>query len=55
MTTLAVLTGSFCALATVMHFASIVVVIARRRKADAGEATRESRFKFGWPKTEIRV
>jgi len=36
MTTLTVLTGSFCALATVMHFASIVVVIARHRKGDAG-------------------
>ena len=36
MTTLTVLTGSFCALATVMHFASTVLVIARHRKPDAG-------------------
>src|SRR3974377_1211390 len=36
MTTLTALTGSFCALATVLHFARIVVVIARHRKGDAG-------------------
>jgi len=35
MTTLTFLAGSFCALATVMHFASAVIVIARHRKPDA--------------------
>jgi ceramide glucosyltransferase len=35
MTMLTILAGSFCALAAVLHFTSIIIVIARRRKPDA--------------------
>jgi ceramide glucosyltransferase len=35
MTTLTLLAGSFCALASILHFASIIIVIARHRKPDA--------------------